>query len=179
MSASTGGVQVGYNWQHGHFVLGVEADLQGAAIKGSKSFDLLWEDDASAHAQSKLDWFGTVRGRLGYAFDRTLVYFTGGFAFGEVKDTLNVSIWDDFGSDSKKGTRTGYVLGGGLEHKIDPSWSIKAEYQYIDLGSDKLAVEGGDGECSWASATFKADHSYNTVRVGLNYRLHQDYEPLK
>jgi outer membrane immunogenic protein len=177
-----GGGQIGYNWQPatswgykdgpalGHIVLGVEADLQGAAIDGS---GVLTTAPANVNAKgtNNLDWFGTVRGRLGYAMDSTLIYFTGGLAFGGVKDTLSLS---GASTVSKDSTDTGYVLGGGVEHFFSLRWSGKVEYQYIDLGDDKLSTSA-----THAGATFDAEHTYNTVRVGLNYHIAPGYEPLK
>jgi outer membrane immunogenic protein len=177
-SGGFGGGQIGYNLQRDRFVFGIEADLQGAGIEDSARVDMLG-GDASAAAKSELNWFGTVRGRVGYTLDQTLVYFTGGLAFGGVKDTLSVmSPLGDMTKVSKDDTKTGFVLGGGLEHKLNPAWSIKAEYQYIDLGSTKLSADAGD-YCAWATASLKEDHAYHTIRVGLNYHIHDEYVPLK
>jgi outer membrane immunogenic protein len=177
-SGGFGGGQMGYNWQEGRLVFGIETDIQGAGIEDSRHLDLIG-GDAAAFAKSELNWFGTLRGRIGYTFDQTLVYFTGGLAYGGMKDTLSVtSPWGDTTKVSKEDTKTGYVLGGGLEYKFNPSWSLKAEYQYIDLGRTKLSADAGD-ECAWATASLRAEHAYNTVRVGLNYHIHNEYVPLK
>ena len=116
--------------------------------------------------QDNLDWFGTVRGRVGYAVGAALLYGTGGLAFGGVDDKLTV------GGTTKadNSTKTGYAAGGGVEYAFNPAWSGKVEYQYINLGTDTV-VNGSD------SANF--DHDYNTVRVGLNYHILPGYEPLK
>ncbi len=177
-SGGFGGGQIGYNWQQGHLVFGIETDIQGAAVSGSGRLDQLG-GDASAFAKSDLNWFGTLRGRAGYSFDSSLVYFTGGFAYGGVKDSLGVtSPGGDATKVAKEDTETGYVLGGGIEHSLSPSWSLKAEYQYIDLGSTRLSASAGD-ECAWATASFRADHAYHTIRIGLNYHIHDEYVPLK
>jgi outer membrane immunogenic protein len=173
-----GGGQIGYNWQSGRFVFGIEADIQGGDISDTASLSLLG-GDAFARAASRLDWFGTLRGRLGYAADNWLFYGTGGFAYGGVRDTLSVtSPWGDTSTVGKSEVRTGYVVGGGVEYKLNPSWSLKGEYQFIDLGRDRLSATAGD-ECAWATASLKADHTYNTVRVGLNYHFGETYQPLK
>jgi outer membrane immunogenic protein len=196
------GGQIGYNWQRSQLVFGVEADLQGSGISGKARRSVEADpadaagiagaggDDADVltgvRAHSRLDWFGTMRGRLGYAFDRTLVYATGGLAFGHVNDRLTTSV--DFGngplpfSTESPGTRTGFVVGGGLEYAITPSWSLKGEYQFIDLGSSKLASSASGTDPNFpevGSGSVKIDHSYNTVRAGLNYHVGQGYEPLK
>jgi outer membrane immunogenic protein len=173
-----GGGQIGYNWQSGSLVIGIETDIQGAGISDKASLSLL-EGDASAFAKSQLDWFGTVRGRLGFISGDMLFYGTAGFAYGGVKDTLNVSILGDTKTRIREETQTGLAAGGGVEYKINPSWSFKAEYLFIDLGSDKLSASAGDGYCAWATASLRADHSYNIVRAGLNYRLGETYQPLK
>jgi outer membrane immunogenic protein len=163
-----GGGQIGYNFQSGSFVYGVETDFQGADISGSAR-GTTTVNGFDYNTRDRVDWFGTVRGRLGYAFDRTLIYGTGGFAYGNVNQRASLS---DGVSVSNNNTQTGYVVGGGIEYKINPSWSMKAEYQYIDLGTAKLT--GTDGV-----NTNALDTNFNTARVGLNYRLGRDYEPLK
>jgi outer membrane immunogenic protein len=191
-SGGFGGGQIGYNWQPvsggykdgqtlSHFVFGIEADIQGAGIDGSSSLTLLSSAPGTASATGKndLDWFGTVRGRLGYAMDATLLYFTGGLAFGGVHDTLSVTpTAGSTSTASKSDTETGFVLGGGVEHLFSPRWSAKIEYQYIDLGDDKLSATAGSGG-NKAEATLDAEHKYHTVRVGLNYHFDRGYEPLK
>ena len=148
-----GGGQIGYNVQRGNIVFGLEADLQGAGITDSKS-------NADVSQKSTLDWFGTVRGRVGYTVDRALVYATGGFAYGHIKDKGVSSTTE---TDS-----TGYAAGGGVEYKFNPNWSAKAEYQYINLGQD-----------SYFAKITGEDFAVHTVRAGLNYHVGTSYEPLK
>ena len=124
-----GGGQIGYNWQFApQWVAGIEADIQGANINGSATAfapNPVFGDpndpnaNVNAYAKTKLDWFGTIRARLGYTlFDRTLIYATGGFAFGGVKDALSVTELSEgtlfSGAATHDKTATGYVLGGGL-----------------------------------------------------------------
>ncbi len=117
-----GGGQIGYNYQIDRILLGFEADLQGADIGGDKSVTASLSNghyEGIADAKSTLDYFGTVRGRIGYTFDRALIYATGGFAYGGVKDTLAVTAVSHgsvspSSSVSSDGTATGYVVGGGL-----------------------------------------------------------------
>jgi outer membrane immunogenic protein len=180
-----GGGQIGYRIQKDRLVFGVEFDIQGSAIQDSASVSLL-QQAAAVSAKSELDWFGTLRGTLGYSLtDNFLVYATGGFAFGGVKDSL--SGVDGNGAtfaSTKDETRTGSVLGGGFEYKISPSISIKTEYQHIDLGKSTLTGDASSrseyyGYCDVAGFG-KFEHVYDTVRVGLNWHLGgQAYEPLK
>ena len=174
-----GGGQFGYNIQGilgRNVVLGVETDIQGGGIGASKT-------SGNVDYSSDLDWFGTVRGRVGYAFDRALVYFTGGFAYGGIKN----EVWYHSGGDFRfDGTATGYVLGGGVEYKITPRWSVKAEYQYIDFGKN----DPTDNNHSWGDTgtslnyvgyykDFLTEDAFHTVRLGVNYSFGQDYAPLK
>ncbi|WKW49492.1 outer membrane protein [Rhodomicrobium lacus] len=148
-----GGGQIGYNWQ-GAFgtsplVIGIEADIQGSGVGV----------DGSNNSEFNLNYFGTVRGRLGYALGNTLVYATGGFAYGEFEYKASGS--------SETDTKTGYVVGGGLEHKFTPNISGKVEYQYLSFDDDKI-----NGK--------EVDLGINTIRVGLNYHFGATgYEPLK
>jgi outer membrane immunogenic protein len=166
-----GGGQIGYNFQMGHLVFGVETDFQGADISDSASSTSA--AGLGAQSSANVDWFGTVRGRLGYGFDRTLIYFTGGFAYGDVSQSEQLSNGVDLKSS---GTQTGYVLGGGVEYKINPAWSLKGEYQYIDLGSSNLSGFDATG------APVEANHgttNLQTVRLGLNYHFNSGPDPLK
>jgi outer membrane immunogenic protein len=178
-----GGGQLGYNWQgvwHPHLVLGIEADIQGSDIKNSGSGTAFTLGDHRTYgASTNVDWFGTVRGRLGYAFETTLVYATGGLAYGDVK--LNGSYLDSntyHGNVSHSATETGFVLGGGVEHKLTPAWSVKAEYQYIDLGSISAVGPLLPPAGSYSLKAFE-DIRFSTVRLGLNYHIGSGYEPLK
>jgi outer membrane immunogenic protein len=169
-----GGGQIGFNWQgmwHPHLVLGIEADIQGAGVNASGS------DAAGLKYKSDLDWFGTVRGRIGYAYDRALVYATGGFAYGGVQNTVLNS--GALGGPAKfDDVATGYVLGGGIEYKFSPAWSVKAEYQYINLGKNDPVTASGKTFSSVPTTTL-TDDAYHTVRAGLNYHFGDTYAPLK
>jgi outer membrane immunogenic protein len=151
-----GGGQIGYNFQRGNIVFGIESDFQGAGISDKDAFG----------NKSDLNWFGTVRGRLGYAFGPALLYGTGGFAYGNVKNTAP-------GFFSASETQTGWVAGGGLEYKLAPAWSIKSEYQFLSLdasdpnGAGPLGIGLGDRT------------EVHTARVGVNYFFGGGYEPLK
>ena len=120
-------------------------------------------------SKESIDWFGTARGRLGFAFGNALLYGTGGFAYGNVNQHA-INGGDVFVSNT---TQTGYAAGGGIEYKFTPILPLKAEYQYIDLGSAKLTDTFGN-------TTNPLDTNFQTARVGLNYRFGGGgYEPLK
>lgn len=160
-----GGAQIGYNYQTDKVVLGVEADLDRSGISASMT-DANFGDRFS----SKLNWFGTVRGRLGYAFNPLLVYVTGGFAYGHiVTDVTSPSL---IGAPYHySGITTGYTLGGGVEYKLNSAWSVKVEYQYINLGTiDPASATGGTFSSRLTHDILHAN-AFHTVRLGLNYKF--------
>jgi outer membrane immunogenic protein len=202
-----GGAQAGYNWQTSqHAVFGLEADFQGSAFKDSdpcvlgcgvplrtttppnflNNFPVIFANDLYTH---KIDWFGTVRGRVGYADGPTLIYLTGGLAYGDVERSGNVVGRTTFGgagtvntfagSYNSTSTKIGWTLGGGAEGKLasNPAWSIKGEYLYVDLGSNSdvfntIFTTGGGGAVAGRVAATRTDTSNNRehlFRLGLNY----------
>ncbi|MBA2125760.1 porin family protein [Hyphomicrobium methylovorum] len=152
-SGGFGGAQIGYNWQRDRFVFGVEADFQGADISGH-------EFGAFHEARSDVDWFSTVRGRAGIASGPWLLYATGGVAFADIDNRI---AFDDGTSFRKDGTRTGYVVGGGLEYALSRNWTMKAEYLYLGMGNDNLVNDEG--------FETRVNNDIQTVRVGLNYKF--------
>jgi len=140
------GGTVGYNYQIGQTVLGIEGDIDWQDAKGSAAC-------VAGICQTRSDWLGTVRGRLGYAFDRFMPYVTGGAAFGDVKATIP-------GLGAQSDTRAGWTAGGGVEYAFAPDWTVKVEYLYADLGKFNCAVCG-------ANVKFNE----NIVRAGLNYKF--------
>lgn len=175
-SGGFGGGQIGYNWQFQNWVFGIETDIQGASIKDTAGATLQYTSPLTtitSNVSQKIDWFGTVRGRLGIAFDRVLVYGTGGFAYGQTTTDLTMS--DSLGfvaANSNKNTRTGWVAGAGIEWAFAPNWSLKGEYQYIDLGKNTVVAQerlGGAATAFAVSTTTRSD--FHTGRIGVNYRF--------
>lgn len=165
-----GGLQAGYNAQFGALVVGVEADYQFADL--DRTIDYLGSVAGPYYlTNAKLNQFGTVRGRIGYAFDRFMVYGTGGLAAGSVKTSVAVTpgttgVGTAFAA-SVSDTSVGYALGGGVEAALWANWSVKAEYLYVNLGRERSTYPIGGGAS--ASANIKTDAQI--VRVGLNYRF--------
>jgi len=171
-----GGVQTGYNWQFQNgIVLGAEADFQGSTLKsktyGSDDFGFVREN---SELTTKVQWWGTVRARLGYTpTDRVLVYGTAGLAYGKVKTSYsyNEILGDDdsfnAGFSSSK-TKAGWTVGAGAEYAITNNWTLKSEYLYTDLGKAR-------GEASfntfYNTYDFESKIKFHTVRVGLNYKF--------
>ena len=145
-----GGGQIGYNKQFGRAVVGVEADFAGSDLTGDATFrthnyGIGVNDYDFKEFKANIDYFGTVRGRAGYAFGNVLPYVTGGFAYGHTK-LNNTVTWEGtpYVSDinSAEATLTGWTLGGGLEANISGNWSVKAEYLYVDLGNHDFLLSG-------------------------------------
>ncbi|HWW46731.1 MAG TPA: outer membrane protein [Xanthobacteraceae bacterium] len=176
----TGGIQAGLNYQIGRWMFGVEADANRFQLERNFSGTFIADPSGNPYrftSSFEADWLITVRGRLGYAFDRLLVYTTGGVAISEQKfaqniTQLNVEFVEE-GSLSK--TTTGFVLGAGVEYALNSRWSLKAEYLYIDLGtlsfSTKGSCSGADPRCPLYTAAHEADLSASIVRGGINYKF--------
>lgn len=164
-----GGGQIGYNRQFNNLlgfnnvVLGVEADIQGAGFNDNRSCG---SGDCATIGflyHQKLDWFGTVRGRVGLATGPVLSYFTGGFAYGGVKTSLT-SFNTPAESATFSDTRTGWTIGSGVEASLGGNWTGKIEYLYLDLGNQSGSSIGN-------AYTFGSDIRENIFRVGVNYRI--------
>jgi len=148
-----GGGQIGYNWQRDRIVFGLEGDFQGADISG-RAYNF-----GTDFARSDMNWFSTVRGRLGVASGPWLFYATGGLAVADVDHRASLA-GESFRAND---TLTGYAVGGGLEWKFSQNWSAKAEYLYLGLGDSKLTADNGD--------FVRINNDVQTVRVGLNYHF--------
>jgi outer membrane immunogenic protein len=142
------GGTLGYNWQAGQTVLGIEGDWSWSGIDGSGA-------SAGGPISTELNWLATGRVRAGYAVDNYLFYVTGGAAWGKV-EAANAGIGS--GSD----TRLGWTVGGGVETMLTPNWTAKLEYLYVDLGDKNTYTAGGPVEVALTS---------HIVRLGLNYKF--------
>jgi len=156
-----GGGQLGYNYQIGSVVVGLETDINYA--------DLRQRVNAGRYdARTRVNWFGTVRPRIGFLpTERLMVFGTGGLAYGDVstKAERGAVNFVRSGKDSK--VRVGWTLGGGLEYALTDNVSLKGEYDYVDLGSKKLRLAGVGGVSDGASRKTQ----FHVIRAGLNYRF--------
>eukprot|EP01037_Dinobryon_pediforme_P016690 gene16690-biopygen10150 len=134
------GLTAGYNYQVGQLVAGIEADLDKSWMKSTVGAD-----------RGYLTSAGSIRGRVGYAVERALVYGTGGFAYGNVKASTPTAIQNK--------PEYGYDVGAGIEYAFTNNISAKAEYLYTSLGSK-----------TFAGPTNVGLH-YSTIRTGLNYHF--------
>jgi outer membrane immunogenic protein len=174
-----GGMQAGYNWQHSNWIYGIEADFQGSGERGSAAFNSFYSSDGEGFTlnqtrDSKIQWFGTVRGRIGWLVDsKTMFYGTGGLAYGKVSVSGTVSDPENTGNVFGYGSsrvNVGFAVGGGIEGAFRDSkqWTWKLEYLYMDLGSlSGTSIEQIAGNpYSWN--TKFTDH---ILRAGFNYRI--------
>jgi outer membrane immunogenic protein len=182
-----GGGQFGYNWQQNALVYGFEADFDFSGMKASASAPFFVNGTeggdlagftGNVRLQQKLDYFGTVRGRLGWANDNVLLYGTGGAAWGQVRTTFNtfgvmqnapgmftaaqLAAIQAGGYATASDTRFGFAVGAGAEWKVASNWSVKAEYLFVELsGSQTLTIPGG--------VATAGNLPVQVARVGVNY----------
>jgi outer membrane immunogenic protein len=169
-SGFLGGVQAGWNFQADQIVYGVEADFQGGNVKGETniSANVPGAGALDAAIGTKLNWYGTVRARLGYtATDRFLVYATGGLAYGETKSYAKGDLGGAAFNESVKKTKTGWTVGAGAEYAVTDNWTVKSEYLYTDLGKANVFSDTIGG----ADVNIDRKFNFHTVRVGFNYKF--------
>jgi len=168
-----GGGQIGYNYQNGQYLMGLEADIQYVDV--STSFSRVGTSGANSVFRKKLDYLGTARMRFGYAFDRWLPYATGGLAYGNATNTATffsaatAGQIDYFGSRSE--TYLGYALGAGMEYAVTNNISLKAEYLYYNLGGRNVAVDQRNFTLTTGSYISRFSNDGHIARAGLNYRF--------
>ena len=168
-NAALASVNAGYNFQIGNLVYGVEADIGLTNAAGKiEYYGPSWPSCAYC-SKNEISSLGSVRARLGYSFDRALVYVTGGLAFGKVNNFWafnHEAANDDTASESK--WRAGWALGAGVEYAIDRNWTVRAEGTYYDLGSKTMVTADGGFKIGYA---FKSSNTASVARVGLNYKF--------
>jgi outer membrane immunogenic protein len=154
MKGGFGGGTIGYNWQTSNIVLGLEADAGGADINASMTAPVL---GIPVTLGSRTDALGTVRGRVGVAFDRVLLYATGGYAW--IHNKMSVTTLGLTVSDDK--FHSGWTVGAGVEAFFAPQWSVKGEYLYRSLS----------GENYFAANIPSGTLNLHSVQVGVNYHF--------
>jgi outer membrane immunogenic protein len=197
MNGVIGGGQIGYNWQSGNWVFGIEADFQGSGQDGDERFTCaatsvsggvcfpgltatlpgsLATTGVTLDVTQKLQWFGTARARLGTTMwsPTTLLYVTGGFAYGSVKTTALLTSVTANGTIqtaalSNSDTNGGWTVGAGIESRIYGNWTAKVEYLYIDLGDFNNVVQFAT--TPGIGARFSSHITDHIARVGLNYKF--------
>jgi len=180
-SGVIGGAQLGYNWQIGSVVTGLEADIQGSGIKGSARANPtlvangIPDPSSVLSSEQKLSWFGTVRGRLGVTVTPDLLlYGTGGLAYGRVDASANsqffgVGLREAPASVSK--TKVGWAAGAGAEWMFARNWSAKLEYLYVDLGNESAFGDLTQVDNPRFGVGYTWRFRENIARVGVNYHF--------
>jgi outer membrane immunogenic protein len=148
------GGTLGYNYQFGQVVAGLEGDIDWADINGTTT------TACPVGCKTNDNWLGTFRGRLGFAADRFMPFITGGLAFGDIQASAP-------GVAGVDNTNAGWTLGGGLEMSIVGNWTAKAEYLYVDLGRTNCGTSCGAPVGVTDNVSFRT----NLVRAGVNYRF--------
>lgn len=166
------GAHLGYNFQRGNLVYGVELGLNGTDIDGSdRCFSSLF---VIATCERELAWYATAVARMGYASGNTLFYGFGGVAWGEVK--TDIAIDTIFGGVELSGeeTHVGWTAGLGIEHALSDRFSVRVEYSHVDLGEEDHSLDYG--------LTSEVDLNFDAIKIGASYKLSGGYEavePLK
>ena len=157
----TGGVQAGYNRVlPSRLLLGVEADL--SFLNALSADELAWfRTTPDTDIAEKIEMMGTLRGRVGYAFDHWMVYATGGFAWSLGRFIQTPGVVDD--TDRVLHLHTGWTAGAGTEVAIAPSWTLRLEYLYRNFGNADVVFPSG--------ATAGSSYDIHTARMGLNYKI--------
>lgn len=172
----TGGGEVGYNYQIGSIVIGVEGDADFIDRKAkSSSRGALTNNSYRVTPGKASNIFGTARARVGYAFDRLLIYATGGGAFTGGEGVYAVQFNPPgrggartFRSTAQNDTQVGFSVGGGIEYAIFGNWSVKGEYLFNSIGDTKLTFRRAAGAGGF---TAKVDDQFSVARLGVNYRF--------
>ena len=156
------GGQIGYNWQAmgSPWVLGIEVDSAWADFGRSSTFAT---PVGLVSVSSNANYQGSARARIGYAFDRTMVYATGGVGWINNEVSINATVLPFTVGVSDSQMHIGGVVGAGVEHAFAPNWSGKVEYLYSSYGKETYFNAFGGG--------FSADADTHTIKVGLNYHF--------
>ena len=165
------GAQAGYNWQQGSWVYGLETDLSGTGLKSSMSGGLVTPCTGDfATTNSKIDWYGTFRGRAGWVAGNFLIYGTGGLAYGHVdlSSTFMSAIGQSLSADTSS-VRAGWVAGAGIEYLLRPDLTLNIGYQYVDLGT--VSLIGSSPSAPNLGLTASAHAAFSVVTVGFNWRF--------
>jgi outer membrane immunogenic protein len=159
-TGAIGGGEVGYNWQTGNYLFGVEADGFWSGIKGNDASQQLGVID-----QSNLRWGGTLRARGGVTVDRLLLFFTGGWAFGDI---LHTSTAAGFPVDQFTNHQSGLTAGGGIAYAITNNIIGKIEYRYYDLGRYNRT---GNPLTPNGQLPYTVDNTYSVVTLGIDFKF--------
>jgi outer membrane immunogenic protein len=175
-SSAVGGGQIGYNWQMGSLVAGIETDFDGRHSQGTVNGLTPFAGNTidQVNASQTQNWFGTVRGRIGWATGNFLFYGTGGLAYGNVEDSyteIRVTT-GQARSLSDSTTRIGWAAGAGVEYAFTKNLSAGVEYLHLDLGTDTLVNPASTSAgLSFATSQTSFKNTSDMVRAKLNWHF--------
>lgn len=176
----TGGGQIGYNWQDGLFVYGVETDFNRLDVNGynirSKPYISLPTSILTIESTAKTDWLCTVRSRIGYSKNQWLMYATGGITIADLQADFN--LYDNNARATERHhisqVKIGWTAGAGLEMALDKNWSMRGEYLYADLGmidADSLSFNSSIVTPNNNVFRHEAEFTVHLLRFSLNYQF--------
>jgi outer membrane immunogenic protein len=165
-----GGVQAGYNYQMQNIVVGITGDFSWTDSSTDQAATSTFFGAATVHTLAKTHWYGTIAGRVGYAANNVLLYAKGGVAFTEEVyggyTMLGGAVASAFTNQTS--TRTGYVVGAGVEYGFTPNWTAFVEYNYLDFGSRSYTLVD---TTNTFTATLDIKDHVNVVKGGVNYKF--------
>jgi outer membrane immunogenic protein len=187
-SSQTGGVagvNAGVNWQDGSFVYGIEADWNWVGAKAETTWGFTNRFSPGLNTSFDVPWIATVRGRIGLAVGATLPYFTGGLAFGQVRNSATHinSAFGSFGQPpgvlldtfSQNTTKVGWTAGVGVEHMFSRNWTVRAEVRYVDLGRSSVSCVPAalTAACAIPSLSYRGEFSNSLIMalVGVDFKF--------
>jgi outer membrane immunogenic protein len=158
------GGSIGVNYQIGEYVFGIEGDGDWTNLKGNSGTTcgaISTVVPPPDGCQTQSGWLATVRGRVGYAFDRTLIYGTAGAAFGNIQTGLNPP------STFDSSIEAGWTVGAGLEVALAQNWTAKVEYLFVDLPNGACTTVANCGGAAGSIVSFNE----NVIRAGVNFKF--------
>lgn len=174
-SSVIGGGQIGYNWQAGSLVVGIEADLAAQHLDATAVGVSVSNPNDTVTGKSSSKWLGTVRPRIGYAAGNWLLYATGGLAYGHTEHSLIESRTNIPGatrSFSDSSTKVGWTVGAGIEWSLTRNWTLGAEYLHVDLGSTRISTDASiAGGVAFPASSARFEDREDIVRAKLNYKF--------
>jgi outer membrane immunogenic protein len=156
-----GGAQVGFNWQSGPWVLGVEGQFSWTDMNATTASILFPGFSKNTH----VDWLGTVAGRIGYAWNNWMIYAKGGWAFANIDYRI---LFNAGSYAALNDTLSGWMVGAGLEYGFWNNWSMKLEYNYMDFGDKTLTFVPAAPN---PTEIWRTEDRIHVVKLGVNYRF--------
>jgi outer membrane immunogenic protein len=159
------GVTAGANFQASSLVVGIEGDVDWTDIKGNQTSTTFCGGGTSCTLQTENDWLGTIRARVGYAWDRVLFYGTGGGAFGNIKPLVSMPGF----ALSTNNTEFGWTAGAGVEVALAENWTVRLEYLFVDLGKGTWSCSAA--LCGGTALLVPVSFDASLVRAGLDFKF--------